>query len=95
MKNVNAVVLALCLVLGAGSVFAQENQMGQDARNHDETAQAHDGMKKNAMTHDAMKMDTMHKGKMAKGAMPKDAKDSMMKDDKASPAAMGDEGSQH
>jgi len=94
MKNVNAVVLALCLVLGAGSVFAQENQMGQDARNHDETTQAHDGMKKNAMAHDTMKMDSMHKGKMAKGTMSKDAK-GMMKDDKASPAAMGDESSQH
>ncbi|HKT26676.1 hypothetical protein [Dyella sp.] len=93
MKNVNSVVLALCLVVSAGSVFAQENQMGQDARTHDETTQTNDGMKKKPMPHDMMKMGTMHKGKMMKGAMPKGS--DMMKGDKASPAATGDESSQH
>lgn len=91
MKTVNSIAFALCLVLGASSVAAQENQMG-----HDETMQHHDAMKKNAMEHNAMKTGTMSKDHMMKDTMPKDSKSgSMMKKDKASPAALGDESSQH
>ena len=32
MKNVNSVVFALCLALGAGSVFAQESGMAKDTK---------------------------------------------------------------
>lgn len=76
MKNVNSAMVALCLLLGAGSVFAQDNGMNKDAMSHNETTQTHDGMKKNAMGHDAMKMNTMSKGNKAKDAMSKDPKSS-------------------
>lgn len=93
MKNINAVALALCLVLGTGNVFAQDNAMTKDAMGHDKT---HDGMKSSAMAHDTMKMDTMSKGSMSKGAMSKGSKSSgMMKKDKASQDSMGDASSQH
>jgi len=87
MKNLNSALLAICLVLGAGSVFAQDNGMAKD------TAQTHDGMKKNAMGHDTMKMDTMSKGHMAKGTMPKDGP--MMKKDSANHNAMPNDGARH
>lgn len=96
MKTANSIVFALCLALAAGSVAAQENQMGKDARNHDETMQNHDGMKKNAMEHDTMKTGTMSKDHMMKGTMRKGSKSGdMMKKDKTDPATSGDESSQH
>jgi pentapeptide MXKDX repeat protein len=94
MKNVNSIVLGVCLVFGAGSVVAQDNGKVPDSMGHDQTiptAKAHDGMKKGAMGHDAMKMHTMSKDHMAKDGMSKDAKDDMMKKDDA----MGNGGSQH
>lgn len=95
MKNVNSAVVALCLLLGAGSAFAQDNGMNKDAMNHNETTQTHDGMKKNAMGDDAMKMDTMSKDNKAKDAMSKDPKSSgTMKKDKASQNTMGNGDSQ-
>lgn len=87
MKNVNSAVLAMCLILGTGSVFAQDNGMAKDA------AQTHDGMKKNAMGHHTMKMDTMSKGHTAKGTMSKGGH--MMKKDDASQSAMSNDGAQH
>ncbi|HUN97171.1 MAG TPA: pentapeptide MXKDX repeat protein [Bradyrhizobium sp.] len=93
MKNVHSVVVAMCLVLGAGSVFAQDNGMPKGTMSHDETTQAHDGMKKNAMGHDAMKMDTMSKGHMAKGTMSKGGH--MMKKSNMSQNAMPNDGAQH
>jgi len=96
MKNVNSAVFAMCLVLGAGSAFAQDSGMAKDTMSHDQTTQAHDGMKKNAMGHDAMKMGTMPKGNMAKGAMSKDPKSGdMMKKDNMSQNAMGNDSTQH
>jgi pentapeptide MXKDX repeat protein len=86
MKNVNSLVLAMCLALGAGSVFAQGNEMTKGAMNHDETTQPHDGMKKNAMKHDAMKMDTISKGSKSSH---------MMKKDGMSQNSMSNDGSQH
>lgn len=89
MKNVNSVMLAMCLVLGAGNALAQDSGMAKDTMGHDETTQAgkmHDGMKKNAMGHGAMKMDKMSK----------DSKSShMMKKDDASQSTMRNDGSQH
>ena len=93
MKNLNSVAIALCLVLGAGSVVAQDSGMAKDAMSHD---QAHDGMKKTAMTNDSMKMDAMSKGNMAKSAMTKGSKsDGMMKKDKANKDAMENGSPQH
>lgn len=86
MKNVITLVLAMCLALGAGGVFAQGNTMTKGAMSHDETTQTHDGMKKNAMKHDAMKMDTMSKGSKSSH---------MMKKDNAGQNSMPHDGSQH
>ena len=91
MKNVTSTMLGMCLVLSAGSVFAQDNGKVPDSMGHVQTmpaAKAHDGMKKGAMGHDAMKMHTMSKDHMAKDGMSKDG--GMMKKD----GAMGS-GSQH
>ena len=91
MKNVNSIMLGMCLVFGAGSVFAQDSGRVPDSMGHVQTvppAKAHDGMKKSSMGHDAMKMHTMSKDHMAKDGMSKDG--GMMKKD----GAMGS-GSQH
>lgn len=84
MKNVNSVVLAMCLALAAGGAFAQDNNgMAKDSMSQDQMSQngnAHDDMKKNAMGHDMMKKDAMSKDSMDKGAMAKDASSHAMKD---------------
>ena len=93
MKNVNSILFAMCLALGAGSVFAQDSGMAKDTMSHDkmtQTGNAHDGMKKDAMGHDMMK-----KGAMSKDHMAKDAKSSDAMKDNMSHGTMGNGDSQH
>jgi hypothetical protein len=93
MKTANTGVLALSLLLAAGSAAAQENQMGMDARSHDASTASHGSMKKKAMDHGSMKM-----GMKSKGSMPNDAaskSSDMMKHDTAGQAGMGDKDAQH
>lgn len=98
MKNINSVVLAMCLAFGAGSVFAQDSGMAKDSMSHDamtQTGNAHDGMKKASMAHNAMKSGTMSKDNMAKNAMPMEAKSSDAMKDSMSHDTSGDNSAQH
>ena len=92
MKTANTVVLALCLLLAAGSAAAQENQMGTDARNHDASSASHGSMKK-TMEHGSMKMGMKTKSGMTNDGAAKSQ--DMMKHDTTGQAGMGDQEAQH
>jgi pentapeptide MXKDX repeat protein len=93
MKNVNSVMLVMCLALGAGSVFAQDSGMAKDSMT--QTNKGHDDMKKDAMRHDAMKKGAMSKDSMAKDGMSKDDKSSGAMKDNMSHDTAGNNSSQH
>jgi pentapeptide MXKDX repeat protein len=98
MKNATSAVLAMCLALAAGSVFAQDSTMAKDNMSQDSmshTSKAHDGMKKDGMDHAMMKKDAMSKDKMANGTMTKDANSSDAMKNDTSHDSMANGSAQH
>jgi pentapeptide MXKDX repeat protein len=98
MKTVTSAVLAMCLALAAGSVFAQDSTMSKDNMSQDsmsQTSKAHDGMKKDSMGHAMMKKDAMSKGTMANGTMAKDASNSDTMKNDTSHDSMANSSAQH
>lgn len=84
MKKLSAVVLSMCMALGAaGSVLAAETSNG-DTMAPKDSMMKKDNMSKDSMSKDAMmKKDGMSKDNMSKGTMMK--KDATSKDEAKDP----------
>jgi pentapeptide MXKDX repeat protein len=98
MKNVNTVMMALCMAFAASSVLAQDNSTAKDTMSHDamkQTDAMHSDMKKDTMAHDTMKKDTMSNGATAKTTMTKDGMSSDTMKDGVSHDSMGNDSAQH